>query len=230
MSRLLLGTVPTRHFPWRRALQICIFALLVGVLALRLFVFQLAFVHGVMMAPALLEGDIVSVLKRGQPKLGDVVVVDNGQRAVWRRVLGGPGDEIGTEDGVLTRNGVPLDTQMAGFFGYYEGEERVERRQQRLIETLEDGRSHVVLGDHQGALRPWRLNFEPVEVPPEHFFVFCDNRAACPLDELSGVVHQDAIDGIASRLLWYGDNRMESLNYGQSFMPLQSVSMDTFGE
>ncbi len=210
MSRLVLGTAPVRRVPIRRILR---FALIVFVLVLcvaRLFFVQLALVQGNTMAPLLVDGDLVLVRQRGTPGLGDVVVVEMNGRAVWRRVLGVPGDMVGTKNGVLTLNGGALETRAIGTFAYYDGDERLERRQKRLRETMPDGSVHSILGDYQGALNPWFWEIEEQEVPTGFYFVFCDNRPTCVQDELSGLVPQSAIAGIASRILWQGSNRMST--------------------
>ncbi len=208
MSRLVLGTAPTKHVPVRRILRFSFVVFVLVLVIVRLFFLQLALVQGNTMAPLLVDGDLVMIRQRGKPQLGDVVVVEQAGRAVWRRVLGLPGDVMGTKNGVLTLNGVALETRAIGSFGYYEGKDRQERRQKRLREALPDGSAHSILGDYQGALNPWFLELDEIEVPPGYYFVFCDNRPTCAQDELSGLVPASAVNGIANRILWQGSNRI----------------------
>ena len=72
--------------------------LVLAVLALlKLFVFEVAEVRGIDMAPALVDGDLVLVSQIGTPARGDVVVFEHPEqpgRMAMRRVIGVPGDAV----------------------------------------------------------------------------------------------------------------------------------------
>lgn len=210
-GRLVIGTAPKRRVPLR-AIALGAAALLVLSLALtRLVFFELVRVRGNTMAPAAMHDDILLVANLGRPGLGAVVLLEDRNREVLRRVVGVPGDRMATAEGVLTRNGVPLETTPSGVFETYEGKDETDRRphgQTMAIERFADGRGHGILGDHDGAARPWRFDLPEIEVPPGHVFVLCDNRRTCPLDDASGVVALDRIAGVARSVMWYGEARV----------------------
>lgn len=232
-ERLVIGNAPRRRLPVKPVALIAGIGLVLALIVTRLVFFELVRVRGATMAPNALEGDVLLVASLGEPTLGSVVLVEQGEREVLRRVVGLPGDHMSTVDGVLVRNGVPLDTEAVGLFGWRAAEdgEAVARphRQGLLIERFADGRAHYLLGDHDGAARPWRLELPEVQVPPGHVFVLCDNRRTCPLDEQSGPVALDRINGVARSVLWLGDARAdppgEGLDYG-AFTPLASEASD----
>ena len=80
---------------------------------------------GVSMQPTIQHGDLLFINRLGyrfrEPQRGDIVAVRVGGRSVVyvKRLLGLPGDRIAFVDGVLWRNGAPLDepyvTQRAGW-------------------------------------------------------------------------------------------------------------------
>lgn len=209
--RLVIGPEPRRRAPARGLLKYLLVLALLGVAVVRLVFFELLVVRGNTMAPGILDGDVLLLEKRARPGLGDVVLLEYEGQAVLRRVLGLPGDRVGSADGVLTRNELPIATRVAGTFAYHDPtpEDTRPRRQQHLLERLGDGRSHEVLGDHVGAARPWLLELPDVEIPAGHLFVMCDNRRTCPLDERAGVVPLAWVRGVAPFVMWYGDARVE---------------------
>jgi hypothetical protein len=153
---------------------------------------------------------------------------------VLRRVLGVGGDQFRVVDGLLYRNGQPLAARATGAFTYRTGggedEPGVTRRQHALEEALEPGRVHAVLGDYLGAARPWLLDLPPVDVPPDAFFVLCDNRRICNVDEKAGAVPTAWVRGVARSILWYGDARAEpppSRPFYGAFAPLASGGSTT---
>ncbi len=214
-ERLVIGPAPKRRLPVRGVVKWLIAAAIVGLIGVRLLLVELVQVRGNTMAPNVLEGDVLLVVRRAAPQPGDVVLVQHGGRSVLRRVLAAPGDTVGTAEGVLLRNELPLETRTAGTFAYYEdhaGEAERPRRQQLFVERFEDGRRHAALGDHVGAASPWSIDLPALEVPSGHLFLLCDNRRTCPQDELAGVVPRAWVRGVARYLMWYGDARVESLD------------------
>jgi signal peptidase I len=211
-ERLVIGPAPKRRLPIRGVVKWLIALVILGLIAVRLLLVELVQVRGNTMAPNVLEGDVLLVVRRATPQPGDVVLVQHGGRAVLRRVLAMPGDTVGTAEGVVLRNELPLETRTAGTFAYYEhhaGDAERPRRQQLFVERFDDGRRHAALGDHIGAAHPWSIELPALEVPSGHLFVLCDNRRTCPLDELAGVVPRAWVRGVVRYLMWYGDARVE---------------------
>ncbi len=211
-----IGATPRRGLPIRRILRYLISISVVVLLFARLFFVELVIARGSSMAPTVLEGDVLIINRRASPRVGDLVIVKLGERAVLRRILATSGTRIATVDGVLALNESALDTRMSGTFAYHDSTPEADakkeprpRRQTVFVERLPDGRHHDALGDHVGASKPWLMELPETEVPPGHVFVLCDNRRRCPEDELSGVVSLERISGVASYLMWYGDARVE---------------------
>lgn len=192
-ERLVIGASPRRRLPIRRAVAVLVTLAIVAIALIRLVFFELVRVRGDTMAPAAADGALLLVASLADPERGDVVLIEAGGRAVLRRVIGLPGERIGAEDGVLLIDGAPLTTHETGLYAG-RGARPIEQRQ--AIETLPDGRAHTILGDHDGAARPWRLDVPEMEVGPGQLFVICDNRRTCPLDELAGVVPADEVAGV----------------------------------
>lgn len=224
MSRLVIGPAPRRRMSGRLVGRLIILALISAVVVARLFFWELVVVRGNTMAPAVVDGDILLVRRGVPPAVGDVVVLRLEERVVLRRVIAVAGDRVGSDEGVLTINDLPLSTRVEGAFGYRDVER--QRRQERFRETLPDGRTHGILGDMIGAARPWLFEVPPIEVPAGHVFVLCDNRRICPLDELAGPVPVQWSEGVARDLMWYGNARLSAPEvqplYG-AFEPLASA-------
>lgn len=223
-TRLVVGPAPRRRAPSKRRWRLAVVAGVAAVLLIRLVFLELVVVRGHTMAPAALDGDVLLVLRRADPKVGDVVLVEHQEHTVVRRVVAAPGDRVTAVDGVLTLDDVPLETRVDGTFAYREpGEAGRPRRQQRYIERGPHGQ-HAVLGSHTGAARPWLLELPALEVPPGHVFVLCDNRRTCPLDERSGVVPLSWVQGVATHRVWAGDARAEPDPQGDGWRALASAS------
>jgi signal peptidase I len=218
-DRLVVGPAPRRPLPVRRALRWAVVASLFALLAGRLFFAELVGVRGNTMAPAVLDGDALFILRHASPRLGDVVLVEHADRAVLRRVVGLPSETVGAADGILTRGGLPLETHIEGTFTYLErtdaeGEAPPPRRQHHAVEAISETRSHRILGDQVGATPPWSLELPTLDVPPGHLFLLCDNRRTCPLDELAGIVPAAWVRGVARYLVWRGEARVEGPGAG----------------
>lgn len=223
MSRLVIGPAPRRSLSRRVFVRLILIALIAAVVIARLFFWELIVVRGNTMAPAVTDGDVLLVRRGVTPTVGEVAVLRLADRVVLRRVIATAGQRVGTDEGVLTIDDLPLDTRVAGAFGYRDGER--PHRQERFDEALPDGRRHGILGDLIGAARPWIFELEPIEVPAGHVFVLCDNRRLCPIDELAGPVPLEWVEGTARDLMWYGEARLSTPEvqplYG-AFEPLAS--------
>lgn len=227
------GRAPLKLGPMARfGLGLAVVALVV----IRLAFVELVSVSGNTMAPNILDGDVLVVLSQAEVRRGDVVLVEVGEQAVLRRVIGVPGDVLGSAAGVLTRDELPVPTQVADTFAWRgpagdDGVPGAQHRQYQFVEALGDGRVHHVLGDHVGAARPWTLELPQVEVPPGNVFVLCDNRRLCPLDERAGIIPLSAIQGVA-RSMFYGDPHTadpEHRPFYGAFSPLASAAPPTEG-
>ncbi len=209
-ERLVIGTAPRKRLPVKPVALILGLGLVAALALTRLVFFELVQVRGDTMAPNAMEGDILLISSLATPSLGSVVLVEQGEREVLRRVVALAGDHVATVDGVIERNGHPLRTERIGVFGWLRASAEADARPHRQVlldERFADGRRHRILGDHDGAARPWRLDMPELEVPPGHVFVLCDNRRICPLDDQAGPVALHRITGVARSVLWLGDAR-----------------------
>jgi signal peptidase I len=109
------------------------------------------------------------------PRRGDVVVfrapADPSQ--IWvKRVIGLPGDTIALDNGRVVINGKPVGLTADGL-GRDESENGSRQLVPRFIETLPDGRKHLIFQESShGPLD----NMGPITIPPGHVFVMGDNR------------------------------------------------------
>lgn len=222
-GHLVVGAAPRRRLPWKSGWKWAAAAAVVALLVFRLVFVELVVVRGNTMAPAVLDGDALLVATRGDVRVGRIVLIEFDGRTVLRRIVAGPGARVTSVDGVLAVDEVPMEVRVDGTFAYRDtGEaQRRPRRQQRYIERAGEVQ-HAILGDHVGAAHPWLLDLPELEVPRGHVFVLCDNRRTCPLDERSGVVPLEWIEGVATHVLWTGDARLEDDHGAGGFSPLTS--------
>ena len=131
--------------------------------------------YGTASLPALLDLPSSPRVLGALPKRGDVVVFRwPGDRSqVWvKRVIGLPGDRIAMRDGQVWINDKPAPLQADGI-GRVESENGALAPAHRYIETLPDGRQHLIF---KLVPREPLDNMPTVTVPPGHLFVMGDNR------------------------------------------------------
>ena len=176
--------------------------LLLAVLAvLKLFVFEIAEVHGNDMAPALVDGDLVLISQIGTPARGDVIVFEHPEqpgRNALRRVLGAPGDAIELRGEKILVNQQSAARSPAG---------------KMLVRGFEDGKERmmdVAVEDFYG--RSWRVLDDPKRkriskramLGGEGFVVLADNRDHARDSREFGPVRPDKVRGVALRILKAG--------------------------
>jgi signal peptidase I len=114
-DRMKLGESPlVRELTdWLKALV----AAIVIVFLLNQFVFHLSRVEGHSMDPTLADGEWLFINKLVyiffEPKAGDIIILENPmggrEKYLVKRIVGMPGDRIEIVDGILYRNGEPVD-------------------------------------------------------------------------------------------------------------------------
>ena len=93
---------------FKRYLSVIVVALLCGIF---IFNFATATVNGSSMFPNYKDGDLLLIKKTHKVAYGDVVVVWSSQlkKQLCKRVIGKAGDTIKISDGVIYRNGEPIN-------------------------------------------------------------------------------------------------------------------------
>jgi signal peptidase I len=168
------------------------------------------------MKPTILEGDRIlvnkmaydlrlpfshiSLLKRGDPARGEIVIFDSeaaGKRLV-KRVIGLPGDSVAMHSNRLWINGEQLD---------YSDAVEAKGGSDKIENLL--GVEHSVrwLGKDNGL-----SSFPPVRVPDGHYLVLGDNRDNSADSRVIGFIPRDEIVGRARHVVL-------SLNYDNYYLP-----------
>src|SRR5579859_5247980 len=175
-------------------LQVILLALVV-----RSFAYEPFNIPSKLMQPTLLVGDFIVVSKFSygysrhslpfslhlfdgrifgrQPQRGDVVVfkVPTDNRTDYiKRLIGLPGDHIRVEHRVLAINGVPVKRQAVEDYVDRDPRTGSTIRHLQYIETLPNGRSHIIIEDAGPEVAA--DNTEEYVVPPGHYFMMGDNR------------------------------------------------------
>lgn len=175
-------------------LQVILLALVV-----RSFAYEPFNIPSKSMQPTLLVGDFIVVSKFSygysrhslpfslhlfdgrifgrQPQRGDVVVfkVPTDNRTDYiKRLIGLPGDHIKVEHRVLSINGVAVKRQAVEDYVDRDPRTGSTIRHLQYIETLPNGRSHIIIEDAGPEVAA--DNTEEYVVPPGHYFMMGDNR------------------------------------------------------
>jgi signal peptidase I len=164
------------------------------------------------MKPTILEGDYIVVnklafdlkvpftgqplLEWGNPGRGDIIVFTppgKTERYV-KRVVGVPGDVLELRDNELFVNGQrasyePLDP------GVYQDLPAQARTSGEFAREVVAGRGHPIMLHPD---RPGPDSFEPLVVPPGHYFVMGDNRDNSEDSRVFGLVARERISGRVS--------------------------------
>jgi len=183
------------------------FGILVAIIvvSLRFGLGELVIVRGFHMAPNYLDGDLLILGSPRTPKRGDVVTIGENETAVFRRVVGLPGDTIGSVNGRLTRDGEPIDIGECPPFSRHRDDDR-SRERSCLFETSDSGDQYGTLGDELNPGRPWSFRLTSVTLEPGQIFVLPDDRKAAVDKTTTGVIEIKRVEGIISHRIWRPEN------------------------
>ena len=169
------------------------------------------------MKPTILEGDRIlvnkmaydirvpfthiSLIKRSDPKRGDIVVFDSAQseKRLVKRVIGVPGDIVEMNNNVLTINGQTMMYRDVAL-----SSDNIEK-----VENL-PGSKHLIQIKEEG--NRYFSTFKAVRVPENHYLVLGDNRDNSADSRVIGFVPRDEIVGRSRDVVL-------SLNYDNYYMP-----------
>jgi signal peptidase I len=195
MSPTVPAGKPTGGAFWETVRTIIYAVLLAG--AVRTFGYEPFNIPSGSMIPTLLVGDYLFVSKfsygfsryslpfsppliddrimADEPERGDVIVfklpLDNKTDYI-KRLIGLPGDKIQVKQGLLHVNGAPVRRREV-LAGDFPGADRVPPGVRQFVETLPNGREHLIweYGDYE------RYDDTPIySVPEGHYFFMGDNR------------------------------------------------------
>ena len=143
----------------------------------------------------------ISLYRIDNPERGDVIIFDSAvsEKRLVKRVIGVPGDTVAMYDNKLIINGDKLDYQLATSNVYHNDK----------LEQL-DGQQHTIRTERR-ATNPI-ANFNPVEVPAEHYLVLGDNRDASADSRYIGFVPRHEIVGKSQRVVF-------SLDHDNYYLP-----------
>jgi len=212
--------------PWYVEYAKSFFPVLVIVLILRSFIAEPFRIPSGSMMPTLLVGDFILVnkfaygvrlpvlhnriLKRGDPKRGDVVVFRyprDPSLDYIKRVVGLPGDHIGYVDKTLYINGKPVDATLEG--PYTDGGAYSQPNEFLYKEDLE-GVLHDVIINRS------RPTFDAEYIVPEkHYFAMGDNRDNSNDSRYWGFVPEENLVGKALLIWMNWDFSKSSVDFGR---------------
>lgn len=170
---------PRRSLLRRRVTPGIFLAVLVGIVAFRLWVLETAFVDGNSMEPTLRPGDGVLVIKPMAVKRLDLVVFtdpESGDTAI-KRVVGMPGETVSI---------VPKTTRVGG------------------LDVPTGGQVYI---NGIPATEPYATSslpevLPPVTVPQGHYFLMGDNRDASEDSRQYGPVPRERIHGVGVAIIY----------------------------
>lgn len=186
-----------------------------GVLAfiIRTFIFQAFKIPSGSMIPTLLIGDHIIVEKflyntylpilskeLRKIKRGDVIVFEyprDPNKDFIKRAIGLPGDTIEIRDGILYINNVPANEENIG-----SPKEEYNYSGKLYYERI-DSITHLVM--HQEPRSMLSIDYGPVKVPEDSYFVMGDNRDNSSDSRVWGFVKKSAIKGKAFIIYWSSD-------------------------
>lgn len=189
-----------------------------GILAfiIRTFLFQAFKIPSGSMIPTLLVGDHIIVekflynteipfisKKIREIKHGDVIVFEypkNPNKDFIKRAIGLPGDTVELKNGVLYINNVEIKEDFKEDVSY----ENRDFSGKIFNETI-DSIQHLTL--HQVPRSMISIDYGPIQVPENSYFVMGDNRDNSSDSRIWGFVNRRAIKGKAFIIYWsWGNN------------------------
>jgi len=139
------------------------------------------------------------------PRPGEIVVFrptyNNPQEDVVKRVIGIPGDTLQGKNGVVWRNGKPLNEPYVQRLGTPDGEIGWDGRVGVPTEVIPERygyHNHVPLlpaGVDRRTYRPTRDNWGPVVIPRGHYWMMGDNREESLDSRFMGPIPRGVIRG-----------------------------------
>lgn len=189
-----------------------------GVLAfsIRTFLFQAFKIPSGSMIPTLLVGDHIIVekflytttfpfvsKKIREIKHGDVIVFEfpkDPDKDFIKRAIGLPGDTVQIKKGVLYINNTEIKEEFKEDVPY-ENKDFSGKIYKETVDSIE----HLTL--HQDPRSLISIDYGPIRVPDDSYFVIGDNRDNSSDSRIWGFVHKSAIKGKAFIIYWsWGNN------------------------
>lgn len=183
----------------RGYLDLLIVAALVALL-LVVFVIRTFYISSISMIPTLQVGDIFLVddldYRLRAPQDGEVAVfsppVGTPGADFIKRVIGAPGDTVRISEGIVYRNGKPLDEP-------YENEPPTYDLQIRNYDIYVNG---APLDPSQADIPPRSAWQAPNRIPSDYYFMLGDNRNYSDDSHVWGFAKRSSFDGRAFMILW----------------------------
>lgn len=189
----ILFTEDKKNEGWKGTLKTLFYAFLLAMI-IRSFLFEPFHIPSGSMKPELLNGDFIFVSKYSygysrysfplgflpfegrvfnkKPERGDVIVFKfpaNPRINYIKRLVGFPGDKVQMKKGFLYINEERVQKKYTGRFK----EERTNKRIRTYMETLPNGKQHLVLDEKNDLIGDDTQIFI---IPKDHYFFLGDNR------------------------------------------------------